>query len=289
MSSLLLLQTKLAIDNVKSLPFYRTSYYGIISTFLMSDREESLTLLYDIISADSGLAERILRVANSPYYGLSGRIANIKYAILLLGIDEIKSLAYAMMTEGIFSNEQNLLDIKKLLAHNQKVAFITSAISDIVPVLTPNEAYVGGLLHDIGRLIFCKIDYEKYKSIPIDNKMLQLETEHFGCTHEEAAAYYLKDAHLPPEIIEMARRHHYPYGREHHGLETVMITVAEAILRQIEPDDWSDSFLAESELTFLKSEIAIGERETEYILSKYENMTERYKSYFLVTEKPPSI
>ncbi len=286
--SSLLLQTKLAIDDLKSLPFYRTSYYGIISIFLISDREKSLTRLYDIISADSGLAERILRVANSPHYGLSGRIADIKYAILLLGLDEIKSLAYAMMTESIFSNEQNLLDIKKLLAHNQKVAFITSAISDIVPVLTPNEAYVGGLLHDIGRLIFCKIDYEKYKSIPIDN-MLQFETEHFGCTHEEVAAYYLKDAHLPPEIIEMARRHHYPYGVEHHRLETVMITVAEAILRQIEPDDWSDSFLAESDLALLKSEIAIGERETEYILSKYENITERYKSYFLVTEKPPSI
>lgn len=201
---------------------------------IVKDEGSSAMELSELISYDQALADMVLRVANSPMFGHSGRVRDIEQAVMFLGYDQIKSIAVGMTVMKIMPSKGSF-DIKNLWTHSYEVAFIANSVSELSPVMSPRESFLSGLLHDIGRIIFYRKDPERFLEIGTSEDMLDRERELFGCTHEEAGAWYNEHAGIPEEIIMPIKYHHNPSRATGYADAVSVVSLAEALSRRLCP------------------------------------------------------
>jgi len=224
---------------------------------IVKDENSSPQDLYRIISHDQGIAEKIVRVANSTIFGHSGQVRNIKHAIMFLGYDRIKSIAMGVSVLDIFKPDRSSFDIKNLWIHAYEVAYIAAAMSEVINMSLPEDSFLCGLLHDIGRVVFYEKDRDRFFKIGTGDDMLEKEMELFGCTHSEAGSWYAEHAGMPEDIILSIRYHHEPSKAEGNKIGVSITSLAEALSRRFSPrieDDgiWTaehDTIMLEFSLT----------------------------------------
>jgi putative nucleotidyltransferase with HDIG domain len=187
-----------------------------------------------LIGHDPALAEQVIRVANSSGMGHSGQVRDIRQAILFLGLERIKSIA---ATTPVLSNPpaSQTFDLNNLWIHCHEVAFIASVLSDYISITSAEECFLAGLLHDMGRIIFCSLDKTQFYRILTTDDMLDRERELFGCTHAEAGAWFAEKAGLPPEIVAVARHHHQPSLAGEFKDIVSLVSLAEGLGRMLDP------------------------------------------------------
>jgi putative nucleotidyltransferase with HDIG domain len=194
----------------------------------------SLEELNGMVAHDQAMAERVIRAANSAFFGHSGQVRDIRQAILFLGFERIKSIAVAMNVMTIFPHHKTF-NIKNLWIHGYEVALIASVISAFVSMTSPPECFLSGLLHDIGRIIFYKMDHDKFYKISTTDDLLEKERELFGCTHAESGAWFAESAGLPLEIILTIKDHHTPSLAKEFRDSISIIALSEAMSRMYSP------------------------------------------------------
>lgn len=247
-------EVKQYIRGIHDLPTLPALLGRIVST--VSDETSSQGDIYALISHDHTLAEKIVRVANSALFGHSGLIKDIEQAMMLLGNDRIKSIALGMTVVDLFPGH-TAFNIKNLWIHSYEVAFLAGVISDIVPMTSHRESFLSGLLHDIGRIIFFKMDPKNFLKITTTDDMLEKEKGLFGCTHAEAGAWFALETNMPPETISTLMFHHNPLKAGDFKDAVSIVALAEALSRRFSPrieDDgiWTgehDALLLEYSLT----------------------------------------
>jgi putative nucleotidyltransferase with HDIG domain len=220
------------IKNIESLPTIPVLMQRIHS--LVQKKDCSLEDLHRLIAHDQALAERVIRAANSAFFGHSGQIRDICQAILFLGFERIKSLAVGMSVITIFPH-CSAFNLKNLWIHSYEVAMIASVISNHVSVTSPPECFLSGLLHDIGRIIFYKMDHTLFFKILTTDDMIEKEREFFGCTHAESGAWFAEAAGLPLEIILTIKDHHHPSQAKEFRDVISIVALAEALSRMYSP------------------------------------------------------
>ncbi|HET6514397.1 MAG TPA: HDOD domain-containing protein [Thermodesulfovibrionales bacterium] len=230
---------------------------GLLSRILSVTRDENSSPddLYSLISHDQAFAERVIRTANSVLFGHSGNVRDIRQAIMFLGYDRIKSVALGMTVMDIFPF-RNSFNIRNLWSHSYEVAFLAAAISDNLCMTNPSECFLSGLLHDIGRIIFYRMNPKKFLDIGISDDLLDREEEIFGCTHADAGAWFAQNTDMPVEIVETIRFHHRPSLASDCKCGLSIVSLAEVLARRFSPrleDDgiWTeehDAILLEFEL-----------------------------------------
>ncbi len=252
------------IENIEGLSTIPVLVGKILS--IVQKKDCSLEDLNGLIAHDQAMAERVIRAANSPFFGHSGQIRDIRQAIMFLGFERIKSIAVGMNVMTIFPHT-GTFNIKYLWIHCYEVALIASVISDRIAMTSPRECFLSGLLHDIGRIIFYKMDHDEFFKIPTTDDMLEKEMELFGCTHADAGAWLAEEAGLPSEIISTTRYHHSPSQAKEFRDSIAIVSLAEAMSRMYSPrieDDglWTmehDALLLELGIDF-KELAVIGEK-----------------------------
>ena len=220
------------IKNIEGLSTIPALVGKILS--IVQKQDCSLEDLNNLIDHDQAMAERVIRAANSAFFGRSGQVRDIRQAIMFLGFERIKSIAVGMNVMTIFPHH-NAFNLKNLWIHSYEVALIASVISDFVSMTSPPECFLSGLLHDVGRIIFYKMDHDEFFKIPTTDEMLEKETELFGCTHAEAGAWFAETAALPPEIISTTRYHHRPSNAKEFRDSVSIVSLAEAMSRIYSP------------------------------------------------------
>ena len=195
---------------------------------ILQDTNSSSKEICKIISHDLGLAEKVVRVANSTFFGHSGEVKDLNQAIMLLGCDRIKSIALGMSVIDLFPGNSSF-NITNLWSHGYEVALFAQAISELICMTCPRECFLTGLLHDIGRIVFLKMDKEKFLSIQPGSKMLEQEKALFGCTHAEAGAWFTAGNNMPEEIVSAIEFHHHPSQAKDYRDIVSIISLAEAI------------------------------------------------------------
>ncbi len=200
-----------AMDRLPSLP----SLYLELREALDSDTANS-QLLGNIIQKDIGMTAKILKLVNSPFFGLRRTVTNAQDAVSYLGIETIKVLVLA---NGIFEATQplksRLFTLEDLWHHSMAVASSAKAIAKAEGKdrSFQDECFVGGMLHDIGILVLSGGFPEAYdragaRVLAEHLTVPEAELAEFGCTHAEVGAYLLGLWGLPPEILRIIRMHH---------------------------------------------------------------------------------
>lgn len=182
----------------------------------MSDYEQ-------VISRDPGLAAEFLRVVNSPYYGLSQQVSNLRIALSMLGQREtyriVANSGFYKVFRSIFKDVD--FDLNIFWKHSQTTA---NAALWLARKHLPNyssEAYIAGLLHDVGKLVMQQFFNEEYQRLlqllqDPEADELKMEQQVFGLTHGEIGATLLIRWNIPKEIIIPVRYHHHPAAAPAH-------------------------------------------------------------------------
>ncbi|HHW20792.1 MAG TPA: HDOD domain-containing protein [Thermodesulfovibrio thiophilus] len=182
---------------------------------LIKDDFASLKALEEIISRDQGFATRLLRIANSPYYGRDRKIEDISQALLLIGFETLKSLVIAASLKDL--NRQFGIFEQKLWEHSLGVALCSSLLAMVTRLATSDEALVCGLMHDVGKTVINNAMPELY--IQIYEKMykekrtlIEIENEVLGFNHTTIGNLIAKKWKLPEKLEMIITYHHtYPY------------------------------------------------------------------------------
>ncbi|MBI5639107.1 MAG: HDOD domain-containing protein [Nitrospirae bacterium] len=190
--------------------------------------------LYKVISHDQALAERVIRVANSSYFGHAGKVESINQSIMLLGYENIRDIAISMSVMGMLGRK-DIINLKKFWAHSYEVACIAAMLAEMATILNPATLFLSGLLHDTGRLFFYNLDNENYRNLEGAKDLTGREIIMFGCDHARAGSWIAEKAQLPRELMLGIRYHHGPAdAREFRDIVSVM-ALSEALSMRLSP------------------------------------------------------
>ncbi len=135
--------------NVNELPVLPVTTQKVLS--LMSDQDVSIEKIKRLISGDPGLATKILKVANSAFYGSYRNIQNLTQAILRLGLNAVRSIVVATSMKNVYKR----FGLTEKLLWEQMIgsALAANIIAKHTRLSDPEDAFLGGLLHDVGKVV----------------------------------------------------------------------------------------------------------------------------------------
>jgi len=181
---------------------------------LTKNLESDCDEIVRIISMDEALATRMLRVANSAFYGFTQRVNTISQAVLLLGFQGVRSLALSVsvMDMRIGMSLKNL-SREDMWRHSLAVATVSRDMADYLHVGESEEAFLGGLLHDIGKIIIMEVFPEKYEQVVNQSRiqmvpLFELEKMEFGTDHAQIGAALCDRWKIPALFGDIVSKHH---------------------------------------------------------------------------------
>jgi putative nucleotidyltransferase with HDIG domain len=181
---------------------------------LIDQESSSAAKLSTIILKDPNLTARILRIANSSYYGYRQEVTSINQAIMIIGQNIIKCLLLSIsIYNGIASKDSgNSKDLEKLWQHLLETAVAAKNAAQKVNYSVVDEAYIAGLLHDFGRIFLLQYFPEECKEIyrlSINDKFhIDAEREILNTDHQEVGKYIAEHWNLPRSLSEVIGNHH---------------------------------------------------------------------------------
>jgi putative nucleotidyltransferase with HDIG domain len=161
------------------------------------------------LTADPSLTARVLRLANSAYYGLSRRIADVTFAVTVVGFPTVRAMA-AVHASGLFEPGEHTVP-DGYWEHSVATATVCSVLAPRAGV-RPNQAFPLGLLHDLGTALLFRADPERFGAVHAearDGRSLRAaEKAAYGLAHDEAAARVFSAWRFPDTFIEAVADHH---------------------------------------------------------------------------------
>ena len=171
-----------------------------------------------LMRREPALCARVLRVANSAYYGQSRNITSIDRALVLLGLDAVRGIAAAGCLSRTFrrGSPQSLLDLRSVLDHSLATAIAAESLARMRSPGLAADAFIAGLLHNLGIMVQMQLDQRGVEAIArlrgrLDNRDIRtLEAEHASVGHEQCIAVILDSWQLPAALIAATGHHHDP-------------------------------------------------------------------------------
>lgn len=167
-----------------------------------------------IIERDQSLTSKVLTVVNSSAYGFQNKISTVPRAVALLGFDLIRNLALSVSVFDDFLKRQEIacFDKTKFWEHCLVCAAVAREIAQQLYLPNPDEIYVAGLLHDIGKVALDKVSRENYSEIIAHSSMsrnwLAVEQTRLGVNHAEVGGILARKWSLPDNIGAAITHHH---------------------------------------------------------------------------------
>lgn len=183
---------------------------------LTSDRNVSLDLLAETIQNDQGLAAKVLRTVNSSFYGLRTRCSTINKALVMLGLSPVKSLALGFSLVSSLSNENDKnFDYVAYWRRGLFTAVAARCIADAARLRCADEAFLGGLLQDVGQMAMYRALSDRYLAIMAKTqgdhrKLARFELTELEMQHADLGAMLAQRWKLPDELVMPVKYHERP-------------------------------------------------------------------------------
>lgn len=197
----------------------------------LSDNDKSsVQEMAKIVSSDQVLSARILRLANSPSYGFY-RVSTISNAMILLGVNVVKSLA---LSSSIFAIMEK--DSVGLWEHSLGTGVAANLIARKLGLPECEEIATAGLLHDIGKVIIslkCREAEKDIHNLALERKLYTMEAEHeiIGTDHAEVGGWLSKSWFLPDKLSEPISCHHDVTQSTTHRIKTSAVHIADVLVK----------------------------------------------------------
>ena len=197
------------IETSRSLPTLPHILLQLID--ICNQDKKGIRDLSKVINKDPSISERLLRLVNSAYYSLKQKISSIDQALLLLGMDAVKNIAISSSVYQVFHrpSRKSVFNLKLFWWHSLSCATLARRLAIRIQYPNPDEAFLAGLMHDIGKILLWnnfEQQYEKIlkKSAYRTPELLEGERE-FGLGHAEAGAWLIRrwDPHsfMPDAVL----------------------------------------------------------------------------------------
>jgi HD-like signal output (HDOD) protein len=205
---------KAALGKVTALGTLPEITAKIIST--VEDPKSSAAQLHKIVSHDPALVTRILKVVNSAFYGLPGQIASIERAIVLLGLNAVKNIAVAASLGQLFRGVRLCegFNAKDLWTHCIAVAVAARDIAKNQKMPIADEAFLGGMIHDIGLLLELQVWPDQVRSTcehvrTIGGDFVAVERDQLGGVDHQMLGMALAEKWQFPRTCQLVAGYHH--------------------------------------------------------------------------------
>ncbi|MDD5451032.1 MAG: HDOD domain-containing protein [Desulfovibrionales bacterium] len=206
---------KLISEQIEQLPPFPMVINQVLS--MIEDPNATLADLSRIILNDPSLTGMILKVINSAYYGFNSKISTVSHAVSLLGFNEVKNMALSLpINDTLFAKTRSSgLSQADLWVHSVGVGICGRKIGEKVRYPVPEEAFVAGLLHDIGKTLLNdvfpdKFDQALHRAEEQQRALVDIEQELLTISHATIGFWLAQHWKLPDALTAAIQNHHQP-------------------------------------------------------------------------------
>ena len=146
-------EMKQKLDKIENLPTLPS--IAIEVNQLLQDYDTSIKKLSIVIENDQAISSKILKLVNSAFFGLGSKVGNIPHAITLLGFNTVRNAVISVSVIKVLSDISDMADFKigDLWTHSISVAVASKRLAETTRLHNPDDCFIGGLLHDIGKVV----------------------------------------------------------------------------------------------------------------------------------------
>ncbi|MES9992742.1 MAG: HDOD domain-containing protein [Candidatus Thiodiazotropha sp.] len=261
-------QLVIEIENLVSLPDVCVKVNRLIDA-----PNYSAATLGEIISQDTDLSARLLRLVNSAFFNFEAPVETISRAVTVVGTNELRNLVMATTAARIFTGiPGDLVDMAEYWRYSITTGVLAGELARRCNVLHSERLFVMGVLHDIGRLaIYLKMPQAARDILLItggnDALLADAEDDLLGFNHMDVGEALLRKWKLPESIITVVAYHHRPMATKVFQLETSLLYLASSLanadiddeglddaIELVDPVIWRQTGLAPDQLVTLLEE-----------------------------------
>ncbi len=189
----------------------------------------------ELISKDQSLAARVLKIANSPFYGASRCVSSIKEAVIFMGFDTVSSLIMSSVIKDMASTAGEAG--ASLWEHSICVAVGARHIGGVLGYQRLEEVFLAGLMHDIGKSVMFMQVPEMIRQVVLlvneGKSVLDAERELLGFTHPQVGQVLAQNWQFPLAMVDVAANHHEPDRAGKARELTYIVSVADSLCHKL--------------------------------------------------------
>lgn len=205
---------RIKLESRKDLPTIPATASAVLQS--IDNPNASAASLARIIERDVSLTARVLAVANSPFYGLLRKVSTVELALVILGLSAVKEILLSLVVQRIFATMRTeLLDVREFWNYSVYCGSTARFLARKLGYRVAGEAFVAGLIHDIGILIaaqFLPRDFAEIRKLQAKEGVGFMEAEKIilGNTHTDLGLWFAEKWNLPEQLRSAIFCHHMP-------------------------------------------------------------------------------
>ena len=210
---------------------------------MLQDYDTSIKRLTEVIEKDQAIVAKILRLVNSAFYGFRSKIGNIPHAIVVLGFNTVRNTVASVSIIRAFSQGKTLdgFEITNFWKHSIGVAVTSRYLSEQARLDAPDDCFIAGLLHDIGKVILSHHFTESFQQIwglvlKDSSSFYEAEEKLLPLNHAQIGGHLARRWHFPETLIETIDYHHSPRKDVSNPDQLLIVHTADTIMNRYKPD-----------------------------------------------------
>jgi HD-like signal output (HDOD) protein len=277
------------IENIKQLPALPIIVTRLIK--VVTSPDTSAEDAADLIEKDPALTTKVLRLANSAFYGMPRSISSVSSAVVVLGFNTLKSLVLGASVITMFpsTGPKAAFDRLRFWKHSIVSAMVARTIAQHImgtTIMDPQSAFCAGIMHDIGKLIFelftpkeyaavCRMSQEKGISL------VDAEAAVMGITHAQIGHILADKWALPLELEAAIVHHHEPQAEKSIKELVTTVHLADGIAHRLDCGLWDEEALP-AEWNGARGALCIDDQAYQRITASLKNDIDKYKEFFSI-------
>jgi len=222
------------VQRIKELPTLPAIAHKIL--VVTNDPLLSIDDLMDIVEIDPAITAKILKVANSAFFGYPVRTTKLDDAIMRIGVNNVKSIAVGIAVLSFLGDSKKSHNYSKLFHHSVCVGLTSQFIAGNLRLNFADDILIDGLLHDLGYLALYKYFPEIYSEILTSLKngkpLLDAEKEILSYSHTDVGFWLADQWNLPSSVVDAVLYHHVPSLSRRNSKRSAIVHIADYISAQ---------------------------------------------------------
>ena len=217
---------------------------------VLDDPESTVADLTDALGQDQSIALRLLRIVNSAFFGFPRQIETLEHAVTILGYRAVREivLATSLMAETAGNPNSDLIDRKQFWLHAVGCGAASKIMARRTGAAPEDQAFLGGLLHDIGKVFLDAFLHEEYlRAVSVARKdnqaLLFMEDRVLGVNHTDFGYWLAESWNLPPSLASAIIYHHNPAEADDYYYLACLVHLGDILVRALDVGDGGDDII----------------------------------------------